>query len=289
MLHRQSPLSHLQRPTSSPSMVDPNIRHQQQEWGQLPQTHIPNQYMSSSQYSIGQMSGNQIGGNNNYLGSNIYAPSSNPTPQSTMTPTAFASLSDQNLNFLHNLDAPRQAPAPHDFLNAGNNMESVNGRHDMNGWGLNANGGATIGDSWNHNQAAPPAARVGLHPDFATQRSLPLDTTPSLSGNLFLNRQIPQSQAAPQSSAKPKIDDSRFVDSMFDSLGESGKDGDGLLDALNAVSLGGLQGGTWGSTLGGWGGGSNNNDSSSLLHDSRRGSIGFGSNLGNLSHPRDGR
>jgi hypothetical protein len=79
---------------------------------------------------------------------------------------------------------------------------------------------------------------------------------------------------------------------MFDSLGEPRKDGDGLLKALNSVSLGGLQqGGTWGRTITGWGGlAMNTDDSSALLHSNMSGRIGFDSNIfGNQSPTKDER
>jgi hypothetical protein len=271
-------------------MVDPNVSHQQQEWSRLSQTHIPNQYTALSQFSTGQMSENS-----NYLGANIYAPASNLAPQNThpIPISGFSTLSGQNLSFLQNLDAPRQGsilPPPgrldriEDFLNPGNP------RQDINEWGLNVNG-ATVGDNWNQSQIAP-IARSPLNPGFATQHSLPLTTAPSLSNNSFLSHPPNNHGSIPLSSGKPKIDDSQFVDSMFDSLGEPGKDGDGLLKALNSVSLGGLQqGGTWGRTITGWGGlAMNTDDSSALLHSNMSGRIGFDSNIfGNQSHTKDER
>ncbi|KAL3795059.1 hypothetical protein HJC23_006380 [Cyclotella cryptica] len=290
ILQGQSPLQQPPRPTSSPSMVDPNII-QQQEWTRLSQTHIPNQYTPISQFPSGHISGNSI-----YLGSNnIYAPVSNPAPQNTHSvPIAgFSTLGGQNLSFLQNLDAPRQGsilPPQGRLDRIENFLNPGNPRQDINEWGLNVNG-ATVGDTWNQSQIAH-VARSPLNPGFATQHSLPLTSAPSLSNNLFLNHPPNNPGTVPQSSGKPKIDDSEFVDSMFDSLGEPGKDGDGLLKALNSVSLGGLQqGGTWGSTISGWGGlGINTDDSSSLLHSNMSGRIGFDSNnFGNQTHTRDER
>jgi hypothetical protein len=264
-------------------MLDSSLHRQQQEWGQV-QSHQQSQYTSISQFSGSQ----QTSGSSNYnMGSNIYGSGNNPMPpqdrRNTMPP-AFSSLGDQNRAYLQNLDAPRQPQAApgrldsiEDFLNQGNSRQQ-----EMNGWGLgSANGGASSGGNWNQSQAAPQTAHGGI-PGFATQRSLPVDSTPSLSDNLFLNQQPANNHSAPasQSVGKAKLDDSQFVDNMFNSLGDSGKDGDGLLD-LNSLSLGGLQqGNTWGSSIGGWGGLSSG-DSSSLLNNNRRGSGFDANNFGN--------
>jgi hypothetical protein len=268
-------------------MGDTNIHRQQQEWGQLPQAHLPNQYASISQFTSGQ----QMSGNSNYMGSSMYASTNNPLPQNTINsmPPTFSSVGERNLHYLQNLDPPRQAPAAptpqgrldsiKDFLNQGS------ARQDVNDWGLNVNGGAAGGDNWSQSQNSSAAGRGGLNPGFATQRSLPLDTTPSLSDNLFLNQQPANSHSAPalQSAGKPQMDDSKFVDNMFNSLGESGKDGDGLLDSLNTMSLGLQQGGTWSNSIGGWGG-LLPDDSSSLFNNSSRRGSGFDtSNFGSQS------
>ena len=268
-------------PTSPSTMADSSMPHQQQEWGQLPQSqvHLTNQY-AASQFSSRQ----QISGNGSYMGSNPYVSSNNSSAnQSTIhsTPSAFSSMGDQNLRYLHNVDASRQsssAPLPQGHLNSIEGfLNQETSRQDMNGWGLNTNGAT---DNWSQSQIAPQAARGTLGPSFATQHGLPLDTTPSLSDDLFLNQQSPNNRRAPtsQSSGNPSIDDSQFVDNMFNSLGEPGKDGDGLLDSLNSMNLGGLQqGGTWGSSIGGWEGllPPNKDDSNNI----RRGG-GFETNFG---------
>ena len=60
-----------------------------------------------------------------------------------------------------------------------------------------------------------------------------------------------------------------MVDNMFASLGTSARDGDGLLNALNSVSLRGAvaRQGNWESKIAGWAG----EDSSSILQQSRLG------------------
>jgi hypothetical protein len=274
-LQRHSPLPQPPRPASASSMADSSMHRQQQEWGQLPQSHQPNQYSTMSQFS-----------DNTYMGSNIYAPGNNPLPpqdRRSALPPAF----DQNRGYLQNLDAHRQPQAASSRLDSIDNfIHQGNSRQQdiNNGWGLgNMNGVANTGGgvTWNPSQIAPQTAPRGI-PAFATQRSLPLDPAPSLSDNLFLNQQPASSQSGPvsQSAGKTKIDDSQFVDNMFNSLGDSGQAGDSLLD-LNSLSLGGLQqGATWGSSIGGWGGLSD--DSSSLLNNNKRGS-GFDANFGNQS------
>ena len=228
-----------------------------------------------------------MSGNSNLMGSNMmYASANNPGPQNTMSSMApaFSSIRDQNPSYLQNLDAPRRAstaaiPQGHinDFLNQGNT-----GLQDSSDWGISVNG--TGEDRWSQSQASPQAARAGTRPDFVTQRSMPHDSSPALSDNLFRNQQPVNAHGVHATQAgNAKIDDSKFVDNMFNSLGEHGQAGDGLLNSLNNMSLGGLQqGGTWGSALGGWGGILPNGDSSSLLDNNRRGN-GFDSNFSNHS------
>ena len=246
----------------------------------MSQAHPSNRF---SQFSNSQ----QISGNSNIMRSNMmYAPANNQGPQSTMSSMApaFSSIPDPNPSYLQNLDASRRASTAtipqgriSDFLNQGNT-----GQHDSNEWGA-SNG--TGEDRWSQSQASPQAARSGIRPDFVTQRSMPHESAPSLSDNLFRNQQAVNTHSTLANQAgNAKIDDSKFVDNMFNSLGEHGQEGDGLLDSLNNMSLGGLQqGGTWGSALGGgWGGILPNGDSSSLLDNNRRGN-GFDSNFSNHS------
>lgn len=262
-LQRHSPLPQPPRPSSASSFHERNIHSHHQDWSQLPQTQPPNQYSSISQYSSGQ----HMTRDSNYMGSNMYPSSSNPVPR-PMPP--MYSSGDQNRSYLQNLEAPRPASAApqvsiSDLLNQGNVMNGL-------GMGFNVNGGAAGGDNWSQNRSAPQAAH-GSIPGFATQRSLPPEPTQSLSDNSFLNR-----LSAPGASHPPvrsNIDDSKFVDNMFNSLGDS-NDNEGFLD-LNSLSLGGLQqqsGASRHDNIGGLGGLFSNTDSNS------RGT-GFDFNFGN--------
>lgn len=245
---------------------------QQQEWGQPPQSH-QTQYSSMPQFSSGQ----QQMASNNYMGSNIYGSTGN-----TNMPPAFSSLGDQNRDYLQNFDASRRPQATPNRLDSIDNFinQDNSRQQDVNGWGFShANGVAGGRDSWSQSQGPPQTARGGI-PGFATQRSLPLDSALSLSDNSFLNQQPANNHSAPASqlAGNAKIDDSQFVDNMFNSLGDPTKDNNGFLD-LNSLSLGGLQqGSTWGSNIGGWGGLSG--DSSSFLNN-RHGSGFDANNFGN--------
>lgn len=253
-LQRHSPLPQPPRPSSASSFHEPNIHSNHQDWGQMPQTQPPNQYSSISQYSSGQPM------------SNMYPSNSNPVPRSM--PPIYSS-GDHNRNYLQNLEPPRPASAApqvsiSELLNQGNTMNGL-------GMGFNVNGGATGGDNWTQNRGAPQAAH-GSIPGFATQRSLPPEPAQTLSDNSFLNRR--SAPGASQPSVRSNVDDSKFVDNMFNSLGDS-NDNEGFLD-LNSLSLGGLQqsGASRNDNIGGLGGLFSNTDSNNR-------DTGFDFNFGN--------
>ena len=131
----------------------------------------------------------------------------------------------------------------------------------VNGWDSLAP--STSGGTWNqsHFSSIPSAPQHhGFH----------VPAAPPLSNNPFQQSQNHITPAALASAYNNRIsDDSLMVDNMFASMGASDNNGDGLLSALNSVSLSGsaLQKETWESKIPGWGG----EDASLFLHESRLG------------------
>ena len=219
----------------------------------------------------------QISASDHFLRPNPYISAGHPPPHDKMSsrPPPFARSTDQNSHLMQNLEPshlatmqPQQVPSGgmKDFLGAGNSNQSANG------WGHNLKG-AAIGESWNQTHL-PSVAGTPQHPGFS-QQSLPLDTMPTIPSNAFNHHAQNNRASGTPSNNHPISDDSQFVDSMFDSLGVPGGDGDGLLNALNSGSLGGAipQQGNWGSAIAGWGSLGEEADSSSFLQNSRLGGI----------------
>lgn len=193
--------------------------------------------------------------------------------QDNRLPSTFALPSEQQIHFTPQSQAPMpqsQAPSSrmNDFMNnSSHNMNSSN--HNMNGgWDLPPASGGNMGGTWssNHNISLPTAnQQPGFQPHAAPR---------PLSENPFLNHgQSHQNAPAamPMNNSNPVSDDSLMVDNLFASLGVAGNDGDGLLTALNSVSLAGpsqQQGADWGGNITGWGSG---DDSSKFLQHSRLG------------------
>lgn len=243
------------------------LRHQ--EWAHQQTRNMPPQYPSISSYSNAQINVNE-----QFLRSNPYPFSTNhPNNVVHTRAPAYPIQPDQHSQMLHNLEHTLPSPSlsrgrsdgVDDFLLARNVSQNAD-----DGWGLNTNR-PIAGETWRQSQNTPVASPN--QPTFGAQRSLPLESTLPVD-NLFQNQLHQQPRGNP-SGVTTVRDDSQFVDSMFDSLGGSGSEGDSLLNALNSVSLGGTQQGTWGG--GGWGGGESGGNSSSLLHNSRLGGIAFGS------------
>lgn len=123
------------------------------------------------------------------------------------------------------------------------------------------------------NQRSQPASMASAH----QQASFQPQAAPQLSSNPFQN----QTQTFSAPPAQPvngnlATDDSQMVDNMFAFMGASSKDdGDGLLSALNSVTIEDMasqqEGGNWGSKIAGWSG-DDQNPFSSRLGDYREGS-----------------
>lgn len=215
-----------------PVTVDRGTQNQSQEWGHHNQAARP-QYSTLPPFIGGQNSAQD-----QYLVSNHTAPLAHPTPHNdSQMPSTFALPPEQHHHFSQNLDPvhqPSMAPAQVSATRINDFMGAGGASHAANGWELPANGSA-MEERWNP-QSHPPSM-AGAHPQSTCFRA---PTAPSLSSNPF---QHPTQNHLAPTSAQPTnhrvSDDSLMVDNMFASLGTSSRDGDGLLSALNSVSLGG--------------------------------------------------
>ena len=157
-----------------------------------------------------------------------------------MPSTSFALPPEQHVNFTQNLDPVHEALMPsvqvssnriNDFMSAGGSS------HNINGWELPVSE-SSMGESWNQQSHQQTIGSARHQTNFEAQ------VAPSLSDNPFQhktqNYQATTSSQPTNSTNNRVSDDSLMVDNMFASLGTSSKDGDGLLSALNSVSLEGL-------------------------------------------------
>merc|ERR1711957_765902 len=91
-----------------------------------------------------------------------------------------------------------------------------------------------MGPAWNQQSQQQSIASAHQRTSFQAQ------IAPSDSNNPFKFKQKSHLATTSSQPAKNRVsDDSLMVDNMFASLGNSSRDGDGLLSALNSVSLGG--------------------------------------------------
>lgn len=253
--------------------IDPKMHSQPQEWVQ-PHSHnqLPPQYSSHSQYSVGPMNDASYSSLNQH---SVGRRASHDIPRSLN----FVAMPADQSHLLQNLDSARLTPVHTqqgtsnemgNFLSTANTNQNLN-----NGWEQEIKG-APVGESWNHNQNSSAA---GTSHFSGFNQHNPLDNDMPINPNVF-DSQPHNINSIGQSESKPIPDDSQFVDSMFDSLGVQGSGGDGLLSALNSVSLGGVgsqQGSNWGNAITGWGSIGQDSDNSSFLQHSRLGGIAMNS------------
>ncbi|KAL7547296.1 hypothetical protein ACHAWF_016647 [Thalassiosira exigua] len=272
------PENSLHRHQSVPpvNMVEPSSRVQEHDWGGHHGQH--RDHPVQSQYpTLPPFPANQYLFSNPNIATHQHLRRHHSPPEDVplQRPSSFAipPLSEQHLHFPQNLESTavhQQTPMPpppvppvtasagiNDYMSGGGSSGSD---HNViiNGWDMPANKAMMGGSTWNqgHNPTQQPS--------FRTQ---PAPSPPPLSSNPF-HHDPPQPSHYQHSSAHSPTQpmassggnnhvskDSLMVDNMFASLGSSNGDGDGLLNALNSVSLSDRGDAThdWGSKIAGWG------------------------------------
>jgi len=265
-------------PSSNPGVQ----RHHQQDWGghhhqqnQAPPPAPPmrNQFSVALPPFPGSSQGGVSSPRVDQRYNNMHSNHSNNAPLSHHSPqhenrrpsaTSFGLPQEQHLHFSpqNHESAPQSQMSPasrlYDFMGG----SSSAGQNLMNGWGdLPPSGGSNMvgNGSWNQSQQAPTShnhQQTGFQ-----QQPPPASTHPQLSDNPFQQHRAPAPSQS-QLNNNTISDDSLMVDNLFASLGAVGGSGaDGLLSALNSVSLGGpsqpqqqQQGDTnWESKITSWG------------------------------------
>lgn len=243
--------------------ADPNARANRQEWGH--QSQVP-QYSALPPFpTLQAVNRDQY---------NVHAiPNASLTQQSSLydhqrlfsgplQPEQLISLPSRNLEAGPQIPHPslQKTPAP-----ARMNVVSGTGMsgQSVNGWDSLAP--STSGGMWNQSHFSSISI-----PSTPQQHGFHVPAAPPLSNNPFQQTQNHITPAALSSAYNNRIsDDSLMVDNMFASIGASDNDGNGLLSALNSVSLSGsaLQKDNWESKIPGWGG----EDGSLFFQESRLG------------------
>ena len=245
------------RQTSTPSFLnfadaDPNAPNNRQDWGH--QSQVPplrNQYSALPPFSSAQVG---IRDQYNVLSNPNGSFTQQCSLQDNQRPFSAPLLPEQRVRFPpQNLEAGPRTHKPPSQVTAKMNAFSGTEISDqsVNGW--NSLGTSTLG-TWNqsHFSSIPSAPE---QPGFHAQVAVPLSNNPFQQTQ---NHCI--TPAALTSAYNNRIsDDSLMVDNMFASMGVSAdNDGDGLLSALNSISLCGSelqqQNENWENKIPGWGG-----------------------------------
>ncbi|KAL9186934.1 hypothetical protein ACHAXT_010654 [Thalassiosira profunda] len=268
--------NHSQRQLPAAPMNSATARAQSQDWG----GHQGQEAPMRGQYStLPPFTGNQnLPSNANSPPSFVRQSSSHEDSHRRASATAY----DQHRQFQQNIEPAHRMPQPHAQVPPAPRMNDFVGSagglgQNMNGWDAPPNR-APVGGSWNQGQ------QVSQQPGF--QARVPPTPQPSFQTQATSPQQLSNNPFA-ASSQPPGLnrvsDDSLMVDNMFASLGTTGSGDDGLLDALNSVSLGGGGGeagaapsqqgnNNLGSMIAGWTGDSSS--ANSFMQQSRLGDFG---------------
>ncbi len=240
--------------------ADPNTLTNRQEWGHQSQVH---------QYSaLPPFSNLEVVNRDQY---NAHAiPKASLTQQSSLQdhqrpfsvplqPEQLLSFPPRNLEVGPHIHSPslQKTPARMNVISG----TEISGQ-SVNGWDSFAP--STSGGTWNQ-------SHFSSIPSAPQQHGFHVPSAPPLSNNPFQLTQNHITPATLTSAYNNRIsDDSLMVDNMFASMSAPDNDGDGLLSALNSVSLSGSalqQNENWESKISGWGG----EGTSLFLQESRLG------------------